>query len=65
MKSLFIILFFSIFSLSNCNVEFSSAGMSDTTIIQDVNNKIYFCGPVTQRRFLNLKKAKTQIHNPN
>ena len=51
MKSLFIILFFNIFSLSNCNVEFSSAGMSDTTIIQDVNNKIYFCGPVTQRSF--------------
>ena len=56
MKSLFIILFFSIFSLSNCNVEFSSAGMSDTTIIQDVNNKIYFYGPVTQRSSFELKK---------
>ena len=44
------------FSLSNCNVDLSSSAMSDIAIIQDVNNKIYFYGPVTQHSSYELKK---------
>ncbi len=56
MKSFFFTIMLSILSLSKSSVEFSTVGMSDVAIIHDVNNKIYFYGPVSQHSSYELKK---------
>ena len=56
MNTLFIILFTSFLSFTYCvDIDYSGATMSEATIIQDVNNKIYFYGPVSQRSSFELK----------
>ena len=56
MKTFFIILFLSFLSFTNSvDIDYSVESMSDSTIIQDVNNKIYFYGPVSHRSSFELK----------
>lgn len=56
MRKFFILLFISLLLfVYGKDIDYTGSSMSDLAIIQDVNNKIYFYGPVSQRSSFELK----------